>query len=113
MHENEFVFVMGALLCAISLVCFCSNYMHIYCFSISRYQIPEEWPYQEARRLFKEPVALSDEEQVEIKWTAPDEEVNDLPVDSFYMMMYLFDSCMAKYLNRLLVFTGTDCIFGE
>ncbi|KAM1691481.1 hypothetical protein ACFXTN_030270 [Malus domestica] len=39
-----------------------------------RYQIPEEWPYQEARRLFKEPVALSDEEQVEIKWTAPDEE---------------------------------------
>ncbi|CAL2268812.1 unnamed protein product [Prunus armeniaca] len=39
-----------------------------------RYQIPEDWPYQEARRLFKEPVALSDEEQLEIKWSAPDEE---------------------------------------
>ncbi|BBH06412.1 5'-3' exonuclease family protein [Prunus dulcis] len=39
-----------------------------------RYQIPEDWPYQEARRLFKEPVALSDEEQLEIKWIAPDEE---------------------------------------
>ncbi|RXI01672.1 hypothetical protein DVH24_015021 [Malus domestica] len=71
-----------------------------------RYQIPEEWPYQEARRLFKEPVALSDEEQVEIKWTAPDEEVNDLPVDSCYMMMCLFDSCMSKYSNRLLVLQG-------
>lgn len=40
-----------------------------------RYQIPDDWPYQEARRLFKEPSVLSDEEQLEIKWTAPDEEV--------------------------------------
>ncbi|KAF2324103.1 hypothetical protein GH714_006663 [Hevea brasiliensis] len=39
-----------------------------------RYQIPEDWPYQEARRLFKEPVVLADEEEPEIKWTAPDEE---------------------------------------
>lgn len=39
-----------------------------------RYQIPDDWPYQEARRLFKEPSVLSDEEQLEIKWTAPDEE---------------------------------------
>lgn len=40
-----------------------------------RYQIPDNWPYEEARRLFKEPVALTDDEQLEIKWTAPDEEV--------------------------------------
>ncbi|KAL6132862.1 hypothetical protein ACLB2K_065101 [Fragaria x ananassa] len=39
-----------------------------------RYQIPDNWPYEEARRLFKEPVALTNDEQLEIKWTAPDEE---------------------------------------
>ncbi|XP_050273347.1 flap endonuclease 1 [Quercus robur] len=39
-----------------------------------RFQIPDDWPYQEARRLFKEPLVCTDEEQLEIKWTAPDEE---------------------------------------
>ncbi|KAJ4721783.1 Flap endonuclease 1 [Melia azedarach] len=39
-----------------------------------RYQIPEDWPYQEARLLFKEPEVFVDEEQLDIKWTAPDEE---------------------------------------
>ncbi|KAK9109586.1 hypothetical protein Sjap_017646 [Stephania japonica] len=39
-----------------------------------RYQIPENWPYQEARRLFKEPFVAVDDQQPEIKWTAPDEE---------------------------------------
>ncbi|CAA3020813.1 flap endonuclease 1 isoform X2 [Olea europaea subsp. europaea] len=39
-----------------------------------RYQIPEDWPYQEARRLFKEPSVHSTDEQLELKWTAPDEE---------------------------------------
>ncbi|KAG8369006.1 hypothetical protein BUALT_Bualt15G0105300 [Buddleja alternifolia] len=38
-----------------------------------RYQIPEDWPYQEARRLFKEPSVFTDDE-LELKWTAPDEE---------------------------------------
>lgn len=52
-------------------------FINIYIFSIFRYQIPENWPYQEARRLFKEPAALTDEEQLEIKWTAPDEEVRN------------------------------------
>ncbi|GJN15078.1 hypothetical protein PR202_gb01967 [Eleusine coracana subsp. coracana] len=37
-----------------------------------RYQIPEEWPYEEARRLFKEPSVTLD--IPELKWTAPDEE---------------------------------------
>jgi flap endonuclease-1 len=41
----------------------------VYC----RYQIPEEWPYEEARRLFKEPNVTLD--IPELKWTAPDEEV--------------------------------------
>ncbi|XP_072954351.1 flap endonuclease 1-A [Typha angustifolia] len=40
--------------------------------SRERYQIPEDWPYQEARRLFREPhVSL---EVPELKWTPPDEE---------------------------------------
>lgn len=39
-----------------------------------RYQIPEDWPYQEAQRLFKEPEVVTDEEQLQIKWSAPDEE---------------------------------------
>eukprot|EP00262_Sarcandra_glabra_P005830 TRINITY_DN17704_c1_g3_i1.p1 TRINITY_DN17704_c1_g3~~TRINITY_DN17704_c1_g3_i1.p1 ORF type:complete len:383 (+),score=69.69 TRINITY_DN17704_c1_g3_i1:76-1224(+) len=38
-----------------------------------RYQIPENWPYQEARRLFKEPVVSASDGQLDIKWTAPDE----------------------------------------
>lgn len=37
-----------------------------------RYQIPEDWPYQEARRLFKEPLVSTDTD--ELKWTPPDEE---------------------------------------
>nr|AAV59413.1 putative flap endonuclease 1 [Oryza sativa Japonica Group] len=37
-----------------------------------RYQIPEDWPYQEARRLFKEPNVTLD--IPELKWNAPDEE---------------------------------------
>jgi flap endonuclease-1 len=39
-----------------------------------RYQIPEDWPYQEARRLFKEPLVCTDEAQLDFKWSAPDEE---------------------------------------
>ncbi|MQL72930.1 hypothetical protein Taro_005256 [Colocasia esculenta] len=39
-----------------------------------RYHIPEEWPYQEARRLFKEPLVTAPDEQPDLKWTAPDEE---------------------------------------
>lgn len=42
---------------------------------VVRYQIPENWPYQEARRLFKEPLVCVDDEQLELKWTSPDEEV--------------------------------------
>ncbi|KAM0843553.1 hypothetical protein ACQ4PT_057595 [Festuca glaucescens] len=37
-----------------------------------KYHIPEDWPYKEARRLFKEPDVTLD--IPELKWTAPDEE---------------------------------------
>ncbi|KAF3775855.1 Flap endonuclease 1 [Nymphaea thermarum] len=39
-----------------------------------RYKIPENWPYQEARTLFKEPIVSPVEELDEAKWTSPDEE---------------------------------------
>ncbi|KAF1880297.1 hypothetical protein Lal_00048933 [Lupinus albus] len=39
-----------------------------------RYQIADDWPYQEARRLFKEPTVLIEEEELNLKWSAPDEE---------------------------------------
>lgn len=39
-----------------------------------RYQIPENWPYQEARTLFKEPIVSPPDDQPELKWSAPDEE---------------------------------------
>ncbi|KAI3448419.1 hypothetical protein Pfo_005084 [Paulownia fortunei] len=39
-----------------------------------RYHIPDDWPYQESRRLFKEPSVLTDDDKLELKWIAPDEE---------------------------------------
>ncbi|OWM72370.1 hypothetical protein CDL15_Pgr018255 [Punica granatum] len=39
-----------------------------------RYQIPENWPYEQARELFKNPLVFSEKEHPEIKWGAPDEE---------------------------------------
>ncbi|XP_010546782.1 PREDICTED: flap endonuclease 1 isoform X1 [Tarenaya hassleriana] len=39
-----------------------------------RYHIPDDWPYVEARQLFKEPNVLIEEDQLDIKWTSPDEE---------------------------------------
>lgn len=45
------------------------------CYVVNRYQIPDDWPYQGARQLFKEPLVCTDEEQLDIKWTTPDEEV--------------------------------------
>ncbi|KAI4301640.1 hypothetical protein L6164_034899 [Bauhinia variegata] len=39
-----------------------------------RYRIPDDWPYQQARQLFKEPFVITEEKQLDLKWTAPDEE---------------------------------------
>lgn len=57
---------------------------------ISRYQIPEDWPYQEARQLFKEPAVLTDEEQLDVKWTSPDEEVNEFYYYHYYYYLVYF-----------------------
>jgi len=38
-----------------------------------KYTIPEDWPYQEARKLFKEP-EVADPEKLDLKWSAPDED---------------------------------------
>eukprot|EP00127_Corallochytrium_limacisporum_P002659 Clim_evm95s134 gene=Clim_evmTU95s134 len=39
----------------------------------NKYKIPEDYPYDEARRLFKEP-EVTDPKTVEVKWNPPDEE---------------------------------------
>ncbi|CAL0300164.1 unnamed protein product [Lupinus luteus] len=39
-----------------------------------RYQIPDDWLYQEARRLFKEPTVCTEDEELNLKWSVPDEE---------------------------------------
>ncbi|CAA0816570.1 Flap endonuclease 1 [Striga hermonthica] len=39
-----------------------------------RYQIPDEWTYMESRSLFKEPLVLTEDHQLELKWTDPDED---------------------------------------
>jgi flap endonuclease-1 len=38
-----------------------------------KYPIPEDWQYERARQLFKEPEVL-DPSTIELKWEAPDEE---------------------------------------
>ncbi|XVE89485.1 hypothetical protein DITRI_Ditri20bG0000700 [Diplodiscus trichospermus] len=39
-----------------------------------RYSIPDDWPYEKARRLFKEPLVCANDEQLEMKWSATDDE---------------------------------------
>jgi len=38
-----------------------------------KYTVPEDWPYQQARRLFKNP-EVADPETIDLKWVQPDEE---------------------------------------
>lgn len=37
-----------------------------------KYHVPENWPYQQARELFKAPDVM-DDDTIELKWTEPDE----------------------------------------
>ncbi|KAH7437331.1 hypothetical protein KP509_05G066100 [Ceratopteris richardii] len=39
-----------------------------------RYQIPDLWPFKEARELFKSPLVTPEQDQMELKWSPPDEE---------------------------------------
>jgi len=38
-----------------------------------KYTVPEDWPYQQARRLFKSP-DVTDPDTIDLKWNQPDEE---------------------------------------
>lgn len=58
--------------------CFAFPFVLLIVYTPCRYQIPEDWPYKEARQLFKEPLVTADYEQLEIKWTGPDEEVKEI-----------------------------------
>ncbi|KAI5071374.1 hypothetical protein GOP47_0013625 [Adiantum capillus-veneris] len=39
-----------------------------------RYQVPDLWPFQEVRRLFKDPLVTVPEDQWEPQWVGPDEQ---------------------------------------
>ena len=39
----------------------------------TRHPVPEGWPYEEARRLFKNPL-VTDPSEIDLKWKLPDEE---------------------------------------
>ncbi|GMJ11730.1 Flap Endonuclease I, SHADE AVOIDANCE 6 [Hibiscus trionum] len=39
-----------------------------------RYSVPDDWQYEEARCLFKEPLVCTNNEQFEMEWSAPDDE---------------------------------------
>ena len=74
-----------------------------------RYQIPDNWPYKEARQLFKEPVVLTDEEQLDLKWAAPDEQVisvlfklNIIAFQHPSICMYMY---LSMYVTSLHYFT--------
>jgi hypothetical protein len=59
-------------------------------FLVCRYQIPEAWPFEEARRLFKEPLVTTEEDQLNLKWNPPDEEV------ALQMQNVAITSCILK-----------------
>ena len=42
-------------------------------FAPQKYSVPEDWPYQKARELFKTP-EVTDPSELELKWTEPKEE---------------------------------------
>ncbi|KAL0454558.1 UNVERIFIED_CONTAM: Flap endonuclease 1 [Sesamum latifolium] len=82
-----------------------------------RYQIPDDWPYQEARWLFKEPSVLTDDDQLELKWTAPDEDViefgKNLVFCSFPFMAIPWLGSFSKPVVRTSVTAkakGTKCV---
>jgi hypothetical protein len=79
-----------------------------------RYQIPEDWPYQEARRLFKEPNVTLD--IPELKWTAPDEEVHAPTLLAYLQTLFVHHECKSLLLTSfqgLISFLVKDNGFNE
>ncbi|XP_070490007.1 flap endonuclease 1 [Chironomus tepperi] len=63
-----------------------------------KYEVPENWNYERARELFKEP-EITDVETIDLKWTAPDEDG---------LVKYL---CGDKQFNEDRVRSGAQKIF--
>lgn len=79
-----------------------------------RYQIPEDWPYQEARRMFKEPDVTLD--FPELKWTPPDEEVHALTLLAYLQTLFIHPECNSLFLasfQGLISFLVKDNGFNE
>lgn len=86
----------------------------IWIYVCCRYQIPEDWPYQEARRLFKEPNVTLD--VPELKWTAPDEEVCLLSLLTYLKTPLIHRECipmLLAYFQGLISFLVKDNGFNE
>ncbi|KAL0412847.1 UNVERIFIED_CONTAM: Flap endonuclease 1 [Sesamum radiatum] len=74
-----------------------------------RYQIPDDWPYQEARWHFKEPSVLTDDDQLELKWTAPDEDVINFG-KNLVLLIFLYGNSMVDDLFSIFL-SGVDKLF--
>ncbi len=61
-----------------------------------KYKVPENWLFKEARELFLHPV-VTDPEEIDLKWTDPDEEV--LIFDYYYILNHKH-----LFLNSILLF---------
>lgn len=71
------------------------NFAGFYCarsYLICRYTVPEEWPYQEVRTLFKEPNVCT--EIPDFFWTSPDKEV---VLDISYHLVHVFSQADSSY----------------
>lgn len=90
-----------------------------------RYQIPDDWPYKEARKLFIEPLVLTEEEELDLKWSSPDEEVGihinitflDMLIlrmnKSFYIRIVFLVHMKITRLHYAAFLTGFNFISGE
>ncbi|XP_051132677.1 flap endonuclease 1 isoform X2 [Andrographis paniculata] len=73
-----------------------------------RYQVPDDWPYEEARRLFKQPLVLADDHKLNLNWTAPDEEglisflvkENSFRVDRITKAIEKIEAAKNKFLSH-------------
>lgn len=70
-----------------------------------RYQIPDDWPYKEARQLFKEPLVTTDEE-LDLKWTSPDEDVITILLLKLIMLMNI----QGLHTNMLIFICAILCM---
>jgi flap endonuclease-1 len=75
-----------------------------------RYTVPEDWPYQEVRTLFKKPNVCT--EIPDFQWTSADKEVM---LDNSYYMVNVFHNLtvLAFYFQGLVNFLAFENSFSS